>query len=53
VNQFGKKDFVYVEALAWLIVPLSVWVGMDGTPYLHNVGSLDQLIMFYNQVTRL
>jgi hypothetical protein len=53
VNQFGRKDFVYVEALAWLIVPLSAWVGMDGTPYLHNVGSLDQLIMFYNQVRSL
>jgi len=50
---FSSRDFVYVEALAWLIVPLSVWVGMDGTPYLHNVGSLDQLIMFYNQVTSL
>lgn len=52
-NQLSRKDFVYVEALAWLIVPLSVWVGMDGTPYLHNVGSLDQLIIFYNQVTSL
>jgi len=50
---FSSRDFVYVEALAWLVVPLSVWVGMDGTPYLHNVGSLDQLIIFYNQVTSL
>jgi len=50
---FSSRDFVYVEALAWLIVPVSIWVGMDGTPYLHNVGSLDQLIMFYNQVAGL
>ena len=52
-HQFSRKDFVYVEALAWLVVPISAWVGMDGTPYLHNVGSLDQLIIFYNQVTSL
>lgn len=50
---FSKKEFYYVEALAWLIVPVSVWVGMDGTPYLNPVGSLDQLIIFYNQVLNL
>jgi hypothetical protein len=53
IDLFSSRDFVYVEVLAWLVVPLSVWVGMDGTPYLHNVGSLDQLIIFYNQVTSL
>ena len=38
-----------LELLAWIIIPISVWVGMDGTPYLHPVGSLDQLIIFVRQ----
>ena len=52
-DSIGSKEYIYVEALAWLILPLTVWVGMDATPYLHNVGSLDQLIIFYNQVVNL
>lgn len=52
-NSIRPKEFIYVEALAWLIVPITVWVSMDATPYLHPVGSLDQLIIFYNQVLNL
>lgn len=50
---FKSKESIYVEVLAWVIVPISVWVGMDATPYLHPVGSLDQLIIFYNQLVSL
>lgn len=41
-----------IEVMAWIVVPISVWVGMDGSPYLYQVGSLDQLIIFMNNTFR-
>ena len=45
-----KGNRMWIEAMAWLIVPVSVWASMDGTPYLHPVGALDQFIIFVNQL---
>jgi hypothetical protein len=45
-EKFKSKEFCYVEFLARVIVLTIVWVGMDSTPYLHPVGSLDQLSNF-------
>lgn len=48
-----SRNVIIVESMAWLIVPMSVWVGMDGTPYLNPAGSIDQFIIFINQFNNL
>jgi len=49
----GSKERKLIEALAWVIVPITLWVSMDGTPYLNQVGSLDQMIIFISEFGNL